>query len=91
MNKAELIDAIQVKRPEMSKATIRDAVDAFMDVVRETTTQGEKVVIVGFATFDIKKRVARTGRNPKTGESLHIPAHEFVDCALSKTWSKWDV
>lgn len=88
MNKAELIHAMQVKRPEFSKDTIRDVLDVFFDVVKETTTEGETIKLVGFATFEIKERGARRGRNPKTGEELDIPAFKNVVCNLSKKWAR---
>lgn len=88
MNKAELIHAMQVKRPEFSKDAIRDVLDAFFDVVKETTTKGETVTLVGFATFETKERAAREGHNPKTGEKINIPASKNVVCNLSKKWAR---
>lgn len=88
MNKAELIHAMQVKRPELSKNTIHDVLDSFFDVVKETTTKGETIALVGFATFETKERAARICRNPKTGEKLNIPASKNVVCNLSKKWAR---
>lgn len=88
MNKAEFIHAMQVKRPEFSKDAIRDVLDAFFDVVKETTTKGEIVTLVGFATFETKERAARKGHNPKTGEKIDIPASKNVVCNLSKKWAR---
>lgn len=50
------------------------AVEAFLEVITDALSQGEKVSFVGFGTFDVTERAAREGRNPLTGEALHIPA-----------------
>lgn len=73
MNKAELINAVADKA-EISKADAGRAVDAFIEVVTRALKKNEKVSLVGFGTFQIRKRAARTGRNPKTGEPLKISA-----------------
>ena len=68
MNKTELIAAI-AERAEISKKDSEKAVKAFIDVVTE-----EKVQFVGFGTFEVSKRAARTGKNPQTGEPMTISA-----------------
>ncbi|MBX6420507.1 MAG: HU family DNA-binding protein [Nevskia sp.] len=73
MNKAELINAVADKA-EISKADAGRAVDAFIEVVTRALKKNEKVSLVGFGTFQIRKRAARTGRNPKTGAPLKIAA-----------------
>ena len=73
MNKAELINAVADKA-EVSKADASRAVDAFIEVITKALKKNEKVSLVGFGTFDIRKRKARTGRNPKTGAPLKIAA-----------------
>mgnify|MGYP002655452863 CR=1 FL=1 len=88
MNKSELIDAIQNKTPDVSKAAIRDVINAYTAVIKETTTSGEEVSLTGFASYQIKARQARQARNPATGEMITVPASKSVVCALSKTWSK---
>ena len=73
MNKSELIAAIAAK----TGATKKDAeasVNAFVDVVTETLTKGDKVQLVGFGSFEVRKRAARKGRNPQTKEEIKIPA-----------------
>ena len=73
MNKSELIAAIAAK----TGATKKDAeasVNAFVDVVTETLTKGDKVQLVGFGSFEVRKRAARNGRNPQTKEEIKIPA-----------------
>lgn len=73
MNKGELIDAI-VAKADISKAKAGESLDAFMDSVTAALKSGDKVTLVGFGTFSVAERAARTGRNPKTGEELKIAA-----------------
>lgn len=73
MNKAELVAAIADKA-ELSKKDADAALKAFTDVVAEELKKGEKIQLVGFGTFEVSERAARTGRNPQTGEEMTIPA-----------------
>ncbi len=73
MNKAELVAAIADKA-ELSKKDADAALKAFTDVVAEELRKGEKIQLVGFGTFEVSERAARTGRNPQTGEEMTIPA-----------------
>ncbi len=73
MNKAELVAAIADKT-ELSKRDAESALKAFTDVVAEELKKGEKIQLVGFGTFEVSERAARTGRNPQTGEEMTIPA-----------------
>ncbi|MEH6445467.1 MAG: HU family DNA-binding protein [Oceanospirillaceae bacterium] len=73
MNKSELIDAIAASA-DIPKAAAGRALDATMAAVTETLTKGESVALVGFGTFSVKERAARTGRNPQTGEPIQISA-----------------
>jgi DNA-binding protein HU-beta len=73
VNKKELIDAM-AEGAETSKATAEKVFNAFVDAVTKTIKNDEKVRIVGFGTFSLTHRAARTGRNPQTGEPLQIPA-----------------
>ena len=73
MNKAELVAAIAAKTGESKKAT-EAAVNAFTAVVAETLKGGDKVQLVGFGSFEVRKRAARKGRNPQTKEEIKIPA-----------------
>ncbi len=73
MNKTELIAAIADKT-ELSKKDAEKALKAFTDVVAEQLKNGDKVQLVGFGTFEVSERAARDGRNPLTGEAMHIPA-----------------
>ena len=73
MNKAELINAIADKA-DISKTDATRAVDAFIEVVSKALKKNDKVSLVGFGTFSLRKRAARQGRNPKTGAPLKIAA-----------------
>lgn len=73
MNKTELVAAM-AERAEISKKDAEAALKAFTDVVAEELKKGEKIQLVGFGTFEVSERVARTGRNPQTGAEMEIPA-----------------
>ena len=73
MNKAELIDAV-AGEANLSKADAGRAVDAVVDSISKALSKGQQVSIVGFGTFSVKHRSARSGRNPRTGESISIAA-----------------
>jgi len=73
MNKAELVAALAAKTGDTKKAS-EAAVNAFVDVVTEALQKGEKVQLVGFGSFEVRKRAARKGRNPQTKEEIKIPA-----------------
>ena len=73
MNKAELIAAIAAKTGD-TKKTAEAAVNAFVEVVTEALKEGDKVQLVGFGSFEVRKRAARKGRNPQTKEEIKIPA-----------------
>ena len=73
MNKTELIAAIADKSG-LTKADAEKALNTFIDVVTDALSDGDKVQLVGFGTFEIGKRAERTGRNPQTGEEITIPA-----------------
>ena len=73
MNKAELIAAIAEKTGETKKGA-EEAVNAFVDVVVDALVKGDKVQLVVFGSFEVRKRAARKGRNPQTKEEIKIPA-----------------
>lgn len=73
MNKTELITAI-AEKAELSKKDAEVALKAFTDVVTEELKKGEKVQLVGFGTFEVSERAARTARNPRTGETMQLTA-----------------
>ena len=73
MNKSELIDAV-ANKADMSKADAGRTVDALIEVIGKALKKKDKVAVVGFGTFMVRERAARTGRNPKTGAPLKIKA-----------------
>ena len=73
MNKAELVDAV-AGASNLSKADAGRAVDAVVDSITSALKRGEQVSVVGFGTFSVKHRAARSGRNPRTGETIQIKA-----------------
>lgn len=73
MNKAELIDAV-ADSADISKAAAGRAVDGAIDAITKALKTGDTVTLVGFGTFSVRKRKARTGRNPRTGEEIKINA-----------------
>ena len=77
MNKAELITKI-AEDAEITKAQANSAIDSFVEAVSKTLKKGDKLTLVGFGTFSVSKRSARTGRNPKTGEAIKIKAKKVA-------------
>src|SRR5258707_13263275 len=77
MNKQELVDAV-ASAVGISKSAAGEAVDAFVAVVTQAVVEGEGVQLVGFGTFSTGQRAARTGRNPRSGETLQIAAAKTV-------------
>lgn len=73
MNKTDLVNAV-AEAAELSKTDASSAVDAIIDVITKTLKKGDTVTLVGFGTFQVRKRAARQGRNPKTGETIKIKA-----------------
>lgn len=77
MNKAELIDAM-AGDANISKADAKRALDSFINATSGALKKGERVALVGFGSFSISKRAARTGRNPQTGKEIKIAAKNVV-------------
>ena len=73
MNKTELIERI-AQEADISKAAAEKAVNATVDTIKKTLKKGDSVTLIGFGTFSVGKRAARTGRNPRTGEEIKIKA-----------------
>jgi len=73
VNKSELIDAVAAAA-DLPKASAGRAIDAMVDAITAALKSGEQVVLVGFGTFAVKERAARTGRNPQTNKPIEIPA-----------------
>ena len=77
MNKAELIDAI-AEELDLSKAAAERAVNGVLDNIKKGVKDSGSVQLIGFGTFELKHRKAREGRNPRTGETMQIPASKSV-------------
>ena len=75
MNKTELIAAV-AEKADLSKKDAEAAITATVEAITAALSQGEKVQLVGFGSFEVKKRAARTGRNPRTKEVVEIPASQ---------------
>ncbi|MGM3390163.1 HU family DNA-binding protein [Stutzerimonas stutzeri] len=73
MNKSELIDAIAAAA-DLSKTDAKKALEALQSTIQERMAKGEDISLVGFGTFSVKERAARTGRNPQTGKEIKIAA-----------------
>lgn len=77
MNKADLVNSIS-EQTGLTKTKSNQVIDAITSVITETLSKGEKVTLVGFGTFTTTQRDARKGRNPKTGETIEIPAKKVA-------------
>jgi DNA-binding protein HU-beta len=77
MNKAELIDAI-ASGAKLTKADAAKALDATIEAINKALKKGDRVQLIGFGSFSVTKRSARTGRNPQTGKEIKIPAKKVV-------------
>lgn len=73
MNKADVVSAL-AEKADLSKNDAARALDAFIEVVTSALKKGDTVALIGFGTFDARERAARTGRNPRTGETIEIAA-----------------
>ena len=73
MNKEELVQEVAKKTKTTQKETA-EIISTTIDVISRTVAKGKKVTLVGFGTFEARKRAARTGRNPQTGKEIQIPA-----------------
>jgi DNA-binding protein HU-beta len=84
MNKTELVDAV-AQATDLSKVAAGKAVTAALEAIQGALAKGETVVLTGFGTFAIRERPARTGHNPKTGESMEIKASKSPVFKAGKT------
>ena len=73
MNKEELVQEI-AKKAKVTQKEAAEVLSALVDTIQKTVSKGKKVTLVGFGTFESRKRAARTGRNPQTGKEISIPA-----------------
>lgn len=87
MLKADIIEKV-AKDVRLTRKAAKEAVDATFNTIEETLQKGEKVVVSGFGTFILRGRKARTGRNPKTGQSLQLPQMNTVGFIAAKSIKK---
>ena len=73
MTKAELVTMV-AEKADLTKKDAEKAISALVESISETLAKGEKIQLVGFGTFEVAERAARTGKNPQTGEAINIPA-----------------
>ncbi|MCR4746471.1 MAG: HU family DNA-binding protein [Lachnospiraceae bacterium] len=83
MNKAELAAKV-AEKAGVSKKSAAEVIDAFTSSVTEAVASGEKVQLIGFGTFEVSERAARTGRNPQTNEEIKIPASKSMKFKAGK-------
>lgn len=84
MTKSDLVNYVAKKASLTAKAA-KDAVDAVFGAITNSLKKGDKVVVTGFGTFMVRKRVARKGRNPQTGEPIDIPSRKTPGFTAGKT------
>jgi len=77
MNKAQLIDAI-ADNASLSKADAKKALEGFINATSTALSKGDKISLVGFGSWSVTERAARTGRNPQTGKTINIPAKKVI-------------
>jgi DNA-binding protein HU-beta len=76
MNKTELVNTVATQA-ELTKNDATKAVDALIETISSALAKEEKIQLIGFGTFEVRERAARTGRNPQTGEEIQIPASKI--------------
>ena len=84
MNKTELIEIV-AKEADLKKKDADAAVSAVLNAIEKALVDGEKVQLIGFGTFEVKGRAAKTGRNPATGETINIAASKQIKFSAGKT------
>lgn len=84
MNKTELVEKMVEKNPSVMKKDMSTYVDSFIDIIKESLSKGDNVRLSGFGTFDTVQRAEREGINPKTKETIAIPASKAVKFKVSK-------
>ena len=75
MNKSELVYEV-TNRLDVTRKEAEDVIDCFLELIAENLANGDKVVLSGFGTFEIRNRVSRSGVNPRTGERIDIPCQK---------------
>ncbi len=84
MTKADLAALIQKKVALKTKAEAEKALAGILEAITGALTKGDKLTLTGFGSFDVKKTAARTGRNPRTGAAIKIPARKTVKYSVGK-------
>lgn len=84
MTKSQLIDNV-AQKTGLKKKEAEASVNAFIESLEEALVKGEKVQLVGFGTFEVKERAARTGRNPQTKKTITIPASKHLSFTAGKS------
>ena len=87
MNKEELVQEV-AKKAKVTQKEASEVLSTFVDVVEKTVSKGKKVTLVGFGTFEARKRAARTGRNPQTGKEIKIPAKTVPSFSAGKKFKE---
>lgn len=87
MNKADLINQV-AKKADLTKNQASDVLNAFTDIVTTTLAKGEKVTLMGFGSWEVRQRAARTGRNPQTGKTIKIKAKKVPKFNAGKELKK---
>nr|YP_001293578.1 DNA binding protein hu-like protein [Rhodomonas salina]ABO70763.1 DNA binding protein hu-like protein [Rhodomonas salina] len=83
MNKKDLVEIVAKKR-NLTKKESEEIITTILETIIKTVSEGEKVTLVGFGSFEARERQAREGRNPKTGERLQIPASRVPTFSVGK-------
>lgn len=87
MNKEELVQAV-AKATKATQKDVAEIINAFIETVEKTVSSGQKVTLVGFGTFESRKRAARTGRNPQTGAAIKIAAKKVPAFSAGKQFKE---
>ena len=87
MNKEELVQAVS-KSTKATQKEVAEIINAFISTIETTVSKGQKVTLVGFGTFESRKRAARTGRNPQTGAAIKIAAKKVPAFSAGKQFKE---
>ena len=87
MNKEELVQEV-AKKTKVSQKQVDETLAAIVETIVKTVAKGKKVTLIGFGTFEPRKRAARTGRNPQTGKELKIPAKTVQPFSAGKKFKE---
>ena len=87
MNKEELVQEV-AKKANVTQKEATEVLTSLIDTIQKTVAKGKKVTLVGFGTFEPRKRAARTGRNPQTGKELKIPAKTVPAFSAGKNFKE---